>query len=132
MGSNPAGSTPLRKEEKMIFVIAFILLAFVMAPRTTWRIITKIPLFLLFVSYAIAKLVLYKFESKLSAWWVERLYLLVVYGDEVDVTPVYKSWFAHNVIAHPLMHIFKCAGKTKWSTAIHDVTLPEQEADPAT
>jgi hypothetical protein len=36
---------------------------------------------------------------------------------------IYKNWFVHNVIAHPLMQILKPVSG-KLSTMVHDSTLP--------
>ena len=36
---------------------------------------------------------------------------------------LYKNWWVHNLIAHPLMQIVQLIS-TDWATRIHDVTLP--------
>lgn len=38
---------------------------------------------------------------------------------------IYKNWFVHNAIGHPLMAIFQIFRANKLAKAIHDSTLPE-------
>lgn len=40
---------------------------------------------------------------------------------------LYKNWFIHNVIAHPLMWFIYTAGLEKVAVNLHDCTLPEEE-----
>lgn len=42
---------------------------------------------------------------------------------------IYKNWFVHNVIAHPLMQLLKPFKKI--SQFIHDITLPKEETKTA-
>ncbi len=39
---------------------------------------------------------------------------------------LYKNWFVHNVIAHPLMYFVNLFNEG-WSMKIHNGTLPEEE-----
>jgi len=45
-------------------------------------------------------------------------------GMDEEMSIIYKNWFVHNVIAHPLMQILKPFKNV--SVFIHDVTLPEE------
>ncbi len=38
---------------------------------------------------------------------------------------LYKNWFVHNVIGHPLMQMFNMVGCNKIATTIHNETLPK-------
>lgn len=37
---------------------------------------------------------------------------------------LYKNWFIHNVVGHPLMGILQAIGLNNLGTKIHDVTIP--------
>lgn len=41
------------------------------------------------------------------------------------MSKLYKNWFVHNVIAHPLMYFAGAAGFDSLAAKIHDSTLPE-------
>ena len=38
---------------------------------------------------------------------------------------LYKNWFVHNMLGHPLMQIFNMLGFRLIASYIHDCTLPE-------
>ena len=38
---------------------------------------------------------------------------------------LYKNWFVHNMLGHPLMQIFNMLGFRQIASYIHDCTLPE-------
>ena len=40
---------------------------------------------------------------------------------------LYKNWFIHNVIAHPLMYFLTVAGFDGAASKVHDGTLPQLE-----
>ena len=40
---------------------------------------------------------------------------------------LYKNWFVHNMLGHPLMQVFNMLGFSRIASYIHDCTLPELE-----
>lgn len=40
---------------------------------------------------------------------------------------LYKNWFIHNVVGHPLMGILCAVGLNSLGHKIHDVTVPGEE-----
>lgn len=47
-------------------------------------------------------------------------------NDDRDVTP-WRSWPAHNLIAHPLSEILHWLGLGRLGNRLHDATLPVHE-----
>ena len=44
---------------------------------------------------------------------------------QLNFKVIYKNWWVHNIVAHPLMQILGSLGFIGLSVALHDATLPE-------
>ena len=44
---------------------------------------------------------------------------------QLNFKVIYKNWWAHNIVAHPLMQILGALGFAGLGDALHDATLPE-------
>ena len=45
--------------------------------------------------------------------------------NQINFKVIYKNWWVHNIVAHPLMQILGSLGFVGLSDALHDATLPE-------
>jgi len=43
---------------------------------------------------------------------------------QINFKVLYKNWWVHNIVAHPLMQILFSLGFISLSDALHDATLP--------
>lgn len=47
------------------------------------------------------------------------------YLEKMLVDKLYKNWFFHNTIGHPLMGVLQLIGFKELAEYVHDVTLPK-------
>ena len=45
---------------------------------------------------------------------------------QLNFKVIYKNWWVHNIVAHPLMQILGSLGFIGLSGALHDATLPAE------
>lgn len=44
---------------------------------------------------------------------------------QLNFKVIYKNWWVHNIVAHPLMQILGALGFVGIGDSLHDATLPE-------
>jgi hypothetical protein len=42
----------------------------------------------------------------------------------MNINPIYKNWFVHNIFAHPVMQILNMIGLKRLANMVHDRTIP--------
>ena len=47
----------------------------------------------------------------------------------LEYKKIFKTYFFHNMFAHPMMEILNKLGKQDWANYVHDQTLPKEGVD---